>query len=58
VIDPAIAYPSPLARPNAGGWATPYLPRIIGLLVLNKIDIHWFDVSMPSCSLCHAATRT
>jgi pimeloyl-ACP methyl ester carboxylesterase len=43
VIDPAIVYPSPLARPNAGGWATPYLPRIVGLIVLNKIGIHWFD---------------
>jgi pimeloyl-ACP methyl ester carboxylesterase len=43
VIDPAIVYPSPLARPNAGGWATPYLPRIVGLIVLNKIGVHWFD---------------
>src|SRR6266852_2331078 len=43
VIDPAIVYPSPLARPNAGGWATPYVPRIIGLIVLNQISIHWFD---------------
>jgi non-heme chloroperoxidase len=43
VIAPAIIYPSPLARPNAGGWATPYLPRIIGLIMLNKIGIHWFD---------------
>jgi non-heme chloroperoxidase len=43
VIDPAIVYPSPLSRPNAGGWATPYVPRIVGLMVLNKIGIHWFD---------------
>ena len=43
VIDPAIVYPSPLARPNAGGWATPYLPRIVGLIMLNKIGINWFD---------------
>jgi non-heme chloroperoxidase len=43
VIDPAIVYPSALARPNAGGWATPYIPRIVGLIVLNKIGIHWFD---------------
>jgi non-heme chloroperoxidase len=26
-----------------GGWATPYLPRIVGLMILNKIGIHWFD---------------
>jgi non-heme chloroperoxidase len=43
VISPAIVYPSPLARPNAGGWATPYVPRIVGLMVLNKMGIHWFD---------------
>jgi non-heme chloroperoxidase len=43
VIDPAIVYPSPLARPNAGGWATPYLPRIVGLIILDKVGIHWFD---------------
>jgi pimeloyl-ACP methyl ester carboxylesterase len=43
VISPAISYPSPLARPNAGGWATPYIPRIVGLMALNTIGIHWFD---------------
>ena len=42
-IAPAIVYPSPVARPNAGGWATPYLPRIVGLIILNRIGIHWFD---------------
>jgi pimeloyl-ACP methyl ester carboxylesterase len=43
VIAPALTYPAPVARPNAGGWATPYLPRIIGLIVLNQLGIHWFD---------------
>jgi non-heme chloroperoxidase len=43
IIDPAIVYPSPLARPNAGGWATPYIPRIVGLRILNSIGIHRFD---------------
>lgn len=43
VIDPAIVYPSPLARPNAGGWAIPYVPRIVALMALNKIGIHRFD---------------
>ncbi len=43
VIAPAIVYPSPLSRPNAGGWATPYLPRIVGLIMLTKIGIHWSD---------------
>ncbi|HTT99169.1 MAG TPA: alpha/beta fold hydrolase [Rhizomicrobium sp.] len=43
LIDPAIVYPSPIAKPNAGGWATPYVPRIAGLMVLNVLGIHAFD---------------
>jgi pimeloyl-ACP methyl ester carboxylesterase len=43
VIDPAIVYPSPIARPNAGGWATPFLPRIVGLIVLDRLGIHALD---------------
>jgi pimeloyl-ACP methyl ester carboxylesterase len=43
VIDPAIVYPSPIARPNAGGWATPNVPRIVGLMILNRLGIHAFD---------------
>src|SRR6201996_7674521 len=33
LIDPAIVYPSPIARPGTGGWATPFVPRIAGLFV-------------------------
>ena len=43
VIDPAIVYPSPIARPNAGGWATPFVPRIVGLTILDRLGIHAFD---------------
>jgi len=43
LIDPAIVYPSPLARPNTGGWASPYVPRIVGLMMLNKLGIHRWD---------------
>jgi pimeloyl-ACP methyl ester carboxylesterase len=43
LIDPAIVYPSPVAKPDAGGWATPYVPRIAGLMALNAIGIHAFD---------------
>lgn len=42
VVSPAIPYPSPIARPN-GGWVALSLPRIVGLVVLNKLGIHWFD---------------
>lgn len=43
VISPAITFPADVARPNAGGWATPHLPRIIGLVILNQLGIHWLD---------------
>ena len=43
VIAPALPYPAPVARPNTGGWAAPYLPRIVGLLVLDELGIHQFD---------------
>ena len=58
MISPAIVYPSPLARPNDGGWATPYLPRIVGLIILNKIGIHWFDGLDAIVFPFHPATRT
>lgn len=58
VIDPAIVYPSPLARPNAGGWATPYIPRIVALMALNKIGIHRFDGLESSSLRFRRATRT
>lgn len=43
LIDPAIVTPSPIAKPNAGGWATPFVPRIVGLSILDSIGIHSFD---------------
>jgi pimeloyl-ACP methyl ester carboxylesterase len=43
LIDPAIVYPSPIAKPNAGGWATPFVPRIVGLMILNMLGVHTFD---------------
>jgi non-heme chloroperoxidase len=43
VIAPALPYPAPVMRPNAGGWAAPYLPRIVGLLILDQLGIHEFD---------------
>jgi pimeloyl-ACP methyl ester carboxylesterase len=43
LIDPAIVFPSPIARPDSGGWARPYFPRIVGLAVLNAIGIRAFN---------------
>ncbi len=43
LLAPFIFYNAPTTRPNAGGWATPYTARIIGLSLLNNIGIHSFD---------------
>ncbi|ABV38300.1 alpha/beta hydrolase [Shewanella sediminis HAW-EB3] len=43
LLAPFIFYNAPTTRPNAGGWATPYTARIIGLSMLNNIGIHHFD---------------
>jgi len=40
LLAPFIFYNAPTTRPNAGGWATPYTARIIGLSMLNNIGIH------------------
>lgn len=43
LLAPFIFYNAPTTRPNAGGWATPYTARIIGLSMLNNIGIHSFN---------------
>lgn len=43
LLAPFIFYNAPTTRQNAGGWATPYTARIIGLSLLNNIGIHSFD---------------
>jgi pimeloyl-ACP methyl ester carboxylesterase len=40
VLAPALAFPGNIARPGGGGWAAPYLPRIVGLTVLDAIGVH------------------
>jgi non-heme chloroperoxidase len=34
---------APTLRPNAGGWTKIALPRIIAIIWLNRVGIHWFD---------------
>ncbi len=43
LLSPALPFPSPVARRGTGGWAAPRLPRIVGLLVLNRLGVHRFD---------------
>jgi alpha-beta hydrolase superfamily lysophospholipase len=39
LLAPYLGYAAPTNRPNSGGWASPDLPRIVGLLALRKIGI-------------------
>jgi alpha-beta hydrolase superfamily lysophospholipase len=43
LLSPMLGIDAPTVKPNAGGWAAPYVPRIIGLLLINRIGIHAFD---------------
>jgi non-heme chloroperoxidase len=53
LLSPYLRYDAPTVRPNSGGWAQPYTRRIIGLVMLNKVGIRWFnyltvvDFNMP-----------
>jgi len=39
LLAPYLGYDAPSSRRNAGGWASPDIPRILGLLALRKIGI-------------------
>jgi non-heme chloroperoxidase len=43
MIAPYLRHDAPTMRPNAGGWAAPYLPRIVGLSALSAVGLHWFE---------------
>jgi pimeloyl-ACP methyl ester carboxylesterase len=39
LLAPYLGYDAPSSRQNAGGWASPDLPRFIGLSVLRRLGI-------------------
>jgi alpha-beta hydrolase superfamily lysophospholipase len=43
LLAPALHYGAPTWRPNAGGWATPFVPRIIGLNILDRLGVTWLQ---------------
>ncbi len=47
LLSPFLKYNAPTIRKNSGGWAQPYVGRIIGLTMLNNVGIHWLDF-MPA----------
>jgi non-heme chloroperoxidase len=46
LLSPALAYGAETYRPDIGGWATPFVGRIIALRILNRLDVRWFN-SLP-----------
>jgi non-heme chloroperoxidase len=43
LLAPALHYGAPTWRPNAGGWATPFVLRIVGLNILDRLGVTWFQ---------------
>ena len=39
MLDPYLGYDAPSSRKDAGGWASPDIPRLIGLSVLHRLGI-------------------
>jgi non-heme chloroperoxidase len=42
-ISPYIAQDAPTTRPNAGGWVSVAVPRVIGLSLLQAFGLPWFQ---------------
>jgi alpha-beta hydrolase superfamily lysophospholipase len=47
LLAPYLGYDAPSSRANAGGWASPDIPRFIALSVLRKLGIAWGE-SLPT----------
>jgi non-heme chloroperoxidase len=43
LLSPTTLSNAPTLRPNAGGWIDVAVPRIIAIVWLNRVGIHWFD---------------
>jgi non-heme chloroperoxidase len=43
LMSPFLKYNAPTTRVKSGGFAMPYTGRIIGLVMLNNLGIHWFN---------------
>ena len=43
MISPALPQDAPTIRPDTGGWVAVAKPRIVALVILNRLGIHWFN---------------
>src|ERR1700710_1606890 len=53
LLAPYLSYDAPSNRPDAGGWASPDIPRLLGLQVLRKLGIDWAE-SLPTVAFAVA----
>jgi len=47
LLAPYLGYDAPSSRPDAGGWASPDIPRFLALAVLHRIGMPWAE-SLPA----------
>ena len=40
---PKIHHAPPLARPRVGGWAVPFMPRLVGLTILHTLGLRFWE---------------
>jgi len=43
LLSPMLGIRAPTVKSGGGEWARPFIPRILALLVLNRLGIHAFD---------------
>jgi alpha-beta hydrolase superfamily lysophospholipase len=53
LLAPYLGYDAPSSRPNAGGWASPDIPRFIGLTLLRRLGITCCE-SLPTIAFAVA----
>ena len=56
LLSPALPYREPTMRPNAGGWVRVFVPRLIGLSILDRLGIHaWQHLPVIAFAVSPAA---
>jgi alpha-beta hydrolase superfamily lysophospholipase len=53
LLAPYLGYDAPSNRPDAGGWASPDIPRLLALQVLRRLGIDWAE-SLPTVAFAVA----
>jgi alpha-beta hydrolase superfamily lysophospholipase len=57
LLSPYLGYDAPSSRPDAGGWASPDIPRFLGLTVLRRLGIVCCE-SLPTIAFAVAPHST